>query len=117
MAMKTKPVNQMNLEELKAAEALYSKRTDHPAKLMLVRIREALAVQSAAAPAGNGNYVPPSRAGRVMIGTHFLPAVQRELKILAAQEGVTLGQLLREALSDLLVKRGRPSVDTLEAKN
>jgi hypothetical protein len=50
-----------------------------------------------------------------MIGGHFLPAVQRELKILAIREGKTLGQLLSEALSDLLVKRGLPSVEKLEA--
>lgn len=56
----------------------------------------------------------PSRVGRVMIGGHFLPPVQRELKILAAKEGTTMAELLREALTLLLIKRGRPTVDKLE---
>lgn len=63
---------------------------------------------------GRGNPVQPGRAGRVMIGGHFLPAVQRELKILAAKEGKTLNELLREALTAVLVKRGLPTVDKLE---
>lgn len=37
-----KSVNQMSLEELKEQEAYYANRTDHVAKLMLVRIREAI---------------------------------------------------------------------------
>jgi hypothetical protein len=72
----------------------------------------------AAAPAVNskGNSIQPSRVGRVLIGGHFLPIVGRELKILAIREGKTLGELLREAITDLFVKRGMPSVDKLEAK-
>jgi hypothetical protein len=68
------------------------------------------------APAVNskGNPIQPSRAGRVLIGGHFLPAVQRELKILAIREGKTLHQVIAEAYSDLLTKRGLPSVAELE---
>ena len=47
-------------------------------------------------------------------GGHFLPPVSRELKILAAQESTTMAELLREAITLLLVKRGRPTVDKLE---
>lgn len=62
----------------------------------------------------NGKNIQPSRVGRVMIGGHFLPPVQRQLKILAAQEGRTVAELLREALTLLLRKRGLPTVDKLE---
>ncbi len=68
----------------------------------------------AAAITVSGKPIQPSRVGRVMIGGHFLPTVQRELKILAAQEGSTMGELLREAITLLLSKRGLPSVDKLE---
>jgi hypothetical protein len=72
--------------------------------------------QQLAAPAvtANGKVIQPSRVGRVMIGGHFLPAVQKELKILAVRESTTLGQLLQEAISDLLAKRGLPTVEELE---
>ena len=68
----------------------------------------------AAGTTASGKPIQPSRVGRVMIGGHFLPTVQRELKILAAQEGSTMGELLREAVTLLLSKRGLPSVDKLE---
>jgi hypothetical protein len=68
----------------------------------------------AAAVNSKGNPIQPSRAGRVLIGGHFLPAVQRELKILAIREGKTLHQVIAEAYSDLLIKRGLPSVAELE---
>jgi hypothetical protein len=61
-----------------------------------------------------GKPVQPGRAGRVMIGGHFLPPVQRELKILAAEESTTVAKLLSEALTLLFTKRNRPSVDKLE---
>jgi hypothetical protein len=69
-----------------------------------------------AAPAltASGRIIQPSRVGRVMIGGHFLPAVQKELKILAVREDKTLGDLLQEAISDLLAKRGRPTIEQLE---
>jgi hypothetical protein len=69
-----------------------------------------------AAVNSKGNPMQPSRVGRVLIGGHFMPAVQRELKILAIREGKTLGDMLREAVSDLFAKYGLPSVDKLESK-
>jgi hypothetical protein len=73
-------------------------------------------VPPASRTTANGNPIQPGRIGRVMIGGHFLPAVQAELKILAIREGKTLGEILREAISDLLTKRGLPTVEQLEAK-
>jgi len=67
-----------------------------------------------AAVTANGNKIAPGRIGRVMIGAHFLPPVQRELKILAARESTTVAELLREALTMLFSKRGIPTVDKLE---
>jgi len=67
-----------------------------------------------AAVTANGNPKQPGRVGRVVIAGHFLPAVQRELKILAAKESTTMAELLREALTLLLVKRGLATVDKLE---
>lgn len=53
-----------------------------------------------------------SRVGRVMIGGHFSPDVQRELKIVAAMESKTLQALLAEAFNMLLAKYGRPEIAT-----
>jgi len=65
----------------------------------------------------SGNPKQPGRVGRVVIAGHFLPPVARELKILAATESTTVAQLLREAITLLLNKRGRLSVDKLEANH
>jgi hypothetical protein len=73
------------------------------------------AARKPAAVTATGKAIQPGRAGHVMIAGHFTPSVQRELKILAIREGKTLSRLLSEALSDLLVKRGLPSVEKLEA--
>lgn len=68
----------------------------------------------AAVLTASGKAIQPSRVGRVLIGGHFLPNVRAELKILAAQEGRTADELLREAITLLFRKRGIPSVDKLE---
>jgi hypothetical protein len=52
----------------------------------------------------------PSRAGTRAIGGHFDPAVARQLRLIAADEGATIQQLLREALNDLFQKRGRQPI-------
>ena len=44
--------------------------------------------------------VPPSRAGRVLIGGHFAPEVQTELKVLAAQERTSVQALIAERDED-----------------
>lgn len=69
---------------------------------------------AALAVTANGKPKQPGRIGRVVIAGHFMPSVQRELKILAATESTTVAQLLREALTLLFSKRGIPSVDKLE---
>lgn len=49
----------------------------------------------------------PSRANTHLIGGHFPEAWQRQLAIIAAEEGTTRQELLAEALNDLFVKRGK----------
>ena len=41
------------------------------------------------------------------VGGHFAPDVARQIRILAAEEDVTVQALLEEALSDLFVKKGK----------
>lgn len=57
--------------------------------------------------------VPPSRAGRVLIGGHFAPEVQMELKVLAAQERTTVQQLVAEGLNAVFARRHRPQIAAL----
>ena len=50
------------------------------------------------------------RHGTKLIGGHFAPEVSTQLRILAAEEGTTVQNLLAEALDDLFVKKGRGRV-------
>lgn len=50
------------------------------------------------------------RQGTKLIGGHFAPEVSTQLRILAAEEGTTVQNLLAEALDDLFVKKGRSRV-------
>jgi biotin carboxyl carrier protein len=49
----------------------------------------------------------PSRQGKRLIGGHFSPEAAKQLRILAAEEGMTVQALLEEALHDLFVKKGK----------
>ena len=53
---------------------------------------------------------PSSRQGTRLIGGHFSPEIAKEIRILAAEEDVTVQSLLEEALSDLLVKKGKKAI-------
>ena len=59
---------------------------------------------SAAKPSSSG------RQGTKLIGGHFVPEVSTQLRIIAAEEGTTVQNLLAEALDDLFVKKGRGRV-------
>ena len=50
---------------------------------------------------------PRSRQGTRLIGGHFSPDIARQIRILAAEEEMTVQALLEEALSDLFVKKGK----------
>ena len=61
-------------------------------------------VTSTAKPANRG------RQGTKLIGGHFAPEVSTQLRIIAAEEGTTVQNLLAEALDDLFVKKGKGRV-------
>ena len=52
----------------------------------------------------------PSRRGKKTIAGFFDPAVSRQLKQLALDEGSNVQDLLREAINDLFEKRGKPRI-------
>lgn len=60
--------------------------------------------------------VPPSRVGRVLIGGHFAPEVQRALKILAAEERTTVQALLMEGINAVFARRHKPQIAGLSAE-
>jgi len=55
----------------------------------------------------------PSRMGRVLIGGHFAPEVQMELKVLAAQERTTVQSLLAEGINAVFARRHKPQIAEL----
>lgn len=57
--------------------------------------------------------VPPSRVGRVLIGGHFAPEVQTELKVLAAKERTTVQQLVAEGINAVFALRHMPQIAAL----
>jgi hypothetical protein len=60
------------------------------------------------------NAKSPARSGRVLIGGHFAPEVQTELKILAARERTTIQALLAEAINTVFAKRGKPEIADMQ---
>jgi hypothetical protein len=54
--------------------------------------------------------LPPSRQGKKTIAGHFDPAVSRQLREIALAEDSSVQELLREALNDFFIKRGRPPI-------
>ena len=53
---------------------------------------------------------PPAREGKKAIVGYFDPSVSRQLREIALAEGKTLQGLLREALNDFFVKRGKSTI-------
>ena len=52
----------------------------------------------------------PSREGTVLVGAHFAPEVQKQLRIIAAEEGTTNRALIAEALDMLFKKKGKKAI-------
>ena len=71
----------------------------------LPEVKEAPSVDTQPSSAAPG--VPPSRQGKKAITGHFDPAVSRQLRQLALDNGTTVQALLGEALNDLFVKHRR----------
>lgn len=51
-----------------------------------------------------------SREKTVLIGGHFPPEVQKQLRMIAAEEGTTNQALLAEALNLLFRKKGKDAI-------
>ena len=66
-----------------------------------------------AMPPVAGKGVPPSRAGRVLIGGHFVPEVQTALKIVAAEERTSVQALLAEGINAVFARRHKPQIASL----
>jgi hypothetical protein len=65
----------------------------------------------AKAPANQAKAAPkPGRASTKLIGGHFAPEVSTQLRIIAAEEGTTIQNLLAQALDDLFVKKGKSRI-------
>lgn len=54
--------------------------------------------------------VAASRKGQKLIAGHFDPAVSKQLRQIALDENTTVQELLREAINDLFIKRGKASI-------
>jgi guanyl-specific ribonuclease Sa len=52
--------------------------------------------------------VPASNKRTVLIGAHLPPECRRVLKLIEADTGKNLQQLLGEAINDLAIKHGKP---------
>jgi hypothetical protein len=52
----------------------------------------------------------PSRRGKKTVAGFFDPAVSRQLKQIALEEGSNVQELLREAINDLFEKRGKSKI-------
>ena len=52
----------------------------------------------------------PSREGKKAVTGFFDPAVSRQLKQIALEEDSNIQALLREALNDLFIKRGKSPI-------
>jgi len=61
--------------------------------------------------------LPPSRAGRVLIGGHFAPEVQTELKILAARERTSVQSLIAEGINAVFARRHKPQIATISPQS
>ncbi|MFV1678006.1 ribbon-helix-helix domain-containing protein [Phaeobacter sp. JH20_32] len=70
---------------------------------------EAIALQSE--PKGRARKSKPRET--VLVGGHFPPAVLKQLRIIAAEEGTTNQALLEEALNLLFVKKGKVKIESL----
>lgn len=58
--------------------------------------------------------VVPVRSSTVLIAAHYPPEVRRVLKLLEADTGKNLKELLGEAINDLAAKHGKPEPYTAE---
>ena len=51
-----------------------------------------------------------NKADKRLIGGHFTPEVQQQVRVIAATQDTTIQALLTEALNDLFEKQGYPRI-------
>ena len=64
-------------------------------------------------PASKGKSKPapqPSRKGKKAVVGYFDPAVSRQLKQIALDEETNVQEVLKEAINDLFLKKGKPPI-------
>ncbi len=61
-------------------------------------------------PGRNGKPIVAKEPGTVLVGAHLPPSYLRQLRLLAAEDGITSNTLIREALDLLFVKKGRDRI-------
>lgn len=66
--------------------------------------------QPASQAPSTATYTAPSRRGTKVVSGHFDPAVSRQLRMIALDEDSSVQELLREALNDLFIKRGKAPI-------
>lgn len=58
-----------------------------------------------------GSYTAPSRVGKVNLTVHLPKNYKRSLRLIQANTGRSMQSLVAEALNDLYIKYGAPTVD------
>lgn len=58
----------------------------------------------------SGENVAPSRRGKKNISGYFSPEVHRQLRVIAAEEGKNLQQILGDALNTFFDRKGKPPI-------
>lgn len=82
---------------------------------LMAAFEEDEAAQAVEAPApskgkSKKSETKPARKNTVLVGGHFAPEVQKQLRMIAAEEGTTNQALLGEALNLLFRKKGKSIV-------
>ncbi len=72
-------------------------------------IQDALA-RAAKTPAPPAKASTATRGATKLIGGHFPPPVAAQLRLIAAEDDVTIQSLLAEALDDLFTKKGKARI-------
>jgi hypothetical protein len=95
----------------KAAPAEPPATTKSPARERRAAARRGMAAsERPAKEAEPSKHYRPIRDGKRFVGAHFHPEVARQLKMLAAEDGTTIQELLEQAVDLLFVKNGKTKI-------
>lgn len=83
--------------------------TVQPFPAPVAAVQETAPVEAPAAPSPKPA-VQPSRQGTKAITGHYPPAVRYQLKVLAAEKGRTMEDMLAEGLNMLFAAYGKPEI-------